>query len=201
MSFLKILARQPRKFGTRLTRLRNKLGFRMNGVRYGKKCCLEGRIWLSVEDGAKVSIGNGCHITGGRFVNRIGRNLASSLSAAKGAALTIGNGCGISSSCIWARKSIVIGNNVNIGADCLIMDHDAHSLDPQKRHVFADDFACTAAAPICIADDVLIGAKVIVLKGVAIGARSIVGAGSVVTCDIPADEIWAGNPAKFIRKI
>lgn len=201
MSLLKSLARRPRKTGTALTRLRNKLNFKINGVKCGKKCCLEGRIWLSVEDGAKVSVGNGCHITGGRFVNRIGRNLASSLSAAKGATLTIGDGCGISSTCIWARKSIVIGNNVNIGADCLIMDHDAHSLDPQKRHVFADDFAGTAAAPICIADDVLIGAKVIVLKGVAIGARSIVGAGSMVTCDIPADEIWAGNPAKFIRKI
>jgi len=201
MSFLKILARQPRKFGTRLTRLRNKLGFRMNGVRYGKKCCLEGRIWLSVEDGAKVSIGNGCHITGGRFVNRIGRNLASSLSAAKGATLTIGDGCGISSTCIWARKSIVIGKNVNIGADCTILDHDAHSLYALHRHSYSADVAHISAAPVVIGDDVLLGTKTIVLKGVTIGARSVVGAGSVVTCDIPADEIWAGNPAKFIRKI
>ena len=200
MSLLKSLARRPRKTGTALTRLRNKLNFKINGVKYGKKCCLEGRIWLSVEDGAKVSIGSGCHITGGRFVNRIGRNLASSLSAARGAVLTIGDCCGISSTCIWAKESIVIGNNVNIGADCLIMDHDAHSLDFQKRHTFADDYAGTATAPIRIADDVLIGAKVIVLKGVTIGARAIVGAGSVVTRDIPADEIWAGNPAKFIKK-
>ena len=201
MSLLKSLARRPRKTGTALTRLRNKLNFKINGVKCGKKCCLEGRIWLSVEDGAKVSVGSGCHITGGRFVNRIGRNLASSLSAAKGAELTIGYGCGISSTCIWAKESIVIGNNVNIGADCLIMDHDAHSLDFQKRHTFADDYAGTATAPIRIADDVLIGAKVIVLKGVTIGARAIVGAGSVVTRDIPADEIWAGNPAKFIKKV
>ena len=201
MSLLKSLARRPRKTGTALTRLRNKLNFKINGVKYGKKCCLEGRIWLSVEDGAKVSIGSGCHITGGRFVNRIGRNLASSLSAARDAELTIGDGCGISSTCIWAKESIVIGNNVNIGADCLIMDHDAHSLDFQKRHTFADDYAGTATAPIRIADDVLIGAKVIVLKGVTIGARAIVGAGSVVTRDIPADEIWAGNPAKFIKKL
>ena len=201
MSLLKSLARRPRKTGTALTRLRNKLNFKINGVKYGKKCCLEGRIWLSVEDGAKVSVGSGCHFTGGRFVNRIGRNLASSLSAAKGAELTIGDGCGISSTCIWAKESIVIGNNVNIGADCLIMDHDAHSLDFQKRHTFADDYAGTATAPIRIADDVLIGAKTIVLKGVTIGARAIVGAGSVVTRDIPADEIWAGNPAKFIKKV
>lgn len=201
MSLLKSLARRPRKTGTALTRLRNKLNFKINGVKYGKKCCLEGRIWLAIEDGAKVSIGSGCHITGGRFVNRIGRNQASSLSAARGAELTIGDGCGISSSCIWARESIVIGNNVNIGADCIVFDHDAHSLDHLKRRCYADDSAGTATAPIRIADDVLIGARTIVLKGVTIGARAIVGAGSVVAGDIPAGEIWAGNPAKFIKKL
>ena len=52
-----------------------------------------------------------------------------------------------------------------------------------------------------IGEDVFIGAHSIILKGVTIGARSIVGAGSVVTKDIPADEVWAGNPAKCIRKL
>ena len=201
MTLLRTLSRQPRKFGTRLTRLRNKLNFRMNGVRYGRNCCLEGRIWLSVRDGSVVCVGSGCHISGGRFVNRIGRNLATSLSADRGASLIIGDGCGISSSCIWARRSIIIGNNVNIGADCVILDHDAHSLVPEYRRSYSDDFSNTAARPVTIGDDVLIGTKVIVLKGVTIGERAVVGAGSVVACDIPAAEVWAGNPAKFIRKI
>lgn len=52
-----------------------------------------------------------------------------------------------------------------------------------------------------IEDNVFIGARCIILKGVTIGENSIVGAGSVVTKSIPANEIWAGNPAKFIRKI
>ena len=52
---------------------------------------------------------------------------------------------------------------------------------------------------IIIGDDVLIGTNCIVLKGVRIGARSIIGAGSIVTKDIPSDCIAAGNPAKVIK--
>lgn len=55
--------------------------------------------------------------------------------------------------------------------------------------------------PIVIEDDVWLGTNSIVLKGVTIGARTIIGAGSVVTKDIPADCIAAGNPCKVIRKI
>jgi len=54
---------------------------------------------------------------------------------------------------------------------------------------------------IIIDDDVLVGANTIILKGVHIGARSVIGAGSVVTKDIPEDSIVAGNPAKVIKKI
>lgn len=64
-----------------------------------------------------------------------------------------------------------------------------------------DDLKHRKCAPVVIGDNVFIGAKCIILKGVTIGENSIVGAGSVVTKSIPANEIWAGNPAKFIRKI
>ena len=56
-------------------------------------------------------------------------------------------------------------------------------------------------APVVIGDDVFVGAKCIILKGVTIGKGAIIGAGSVVTKNIPARQIWAGNPAKFIREI
>lgn len=58
-----------------------------------------------------------------------------------------------------------------------------------------------ATSPIRKGDEVFIGADVIILKGVSIGERSIIGAGSVVTKDVPPDKIWAGPPAKFVRKI
>ncbi|KAB6168334.1 acyltransferase, partial [Bacteroides xylanisolvens] len=56
-------------------------------------------------------------------------------------------------------------------------------------------------APIVIEDDVFIGAHCIISKGVTIGARSIVAAGSVVVKSIPPDEVWGGNPARFIKKL
>ena len=58
-----------------------------------------------------------------------------------------------------------------------------------------------ASAPIVIEDNVLVGARCIILKGVTIGARSIIGSGSIVTKDIPSDCIAAGNPCKVIKSI
>ena len=58
-----------------------------------------------------------------------------------------------------------------------------------------------AEKPVAICDNAFIGAKSIILKGVTIGENSVIGAGSVVTKSVPANQIWAGNPAKFIREI
>ena len=57
------------------------------------------------------------------------------------------------------------------------------------------------ALPVKIGDNVWLGAGVIINPGVTIGDNSVIGSGSVVTKDIPEDSIFAGNPAKFIRKI
>lgn len=59
----------------------------------------------------------------------------------------------------------------------------------------------TVSKPITVEDDVFVGANCIIGKGVTIGARSIIAAGSVVVKSIPKDEIWGGNPTRFIRKI
>lgn len=122
--------------------------------------------------------------------------------------ITIGNGTGISSACLWANTSITIGNHVNIGGDCLIIDTDAHSLDYMVRrpheediHGFGIDGLSAATAPIVIEDNVLIGTRCIILKGVTIGACTVIGSGSVVTKSIPADYIAAGNPCKVIKYI
>lgn len=63
------------------------------------------------------------------------------------------------------------------------------------------DMVTAASAPIVIEDNVLVGARCIILKGVTIGARSIIGSGSIVTKDIPSDCIAAGNPCKVIKSI
>ena len=64
-----------------------------------------------------------------------------------------------------------------------------------------DDMEKTIQEEITIADDVFVGAHTSILKGVSVGKNSIIGACSVVTKNIPANEIWGGNPARLIRKI
>ena len=99
---------------------------------------------------------------------------------------------------MWISKGLTIGNNVKIGACVLLIDTDSHPIDYKVRRVSNEG---VKSAPIVIEDDVWIGAHSIVLKGVTIGARSIIGAGSVVTKSIPSDCIAAGNPCKVIRKL
>lgn len=55
--------------------------------------------------------------------------------------------------------------------------------------------------PVNIGKNVFVGGHVIILKGVTIGDGAIIGAGSVVTKDVPTNEIWAGNPATFVKKV
>lgn len=114
-----------------------------------------------------------------------------------GASLNIGNNVGMSSTRMWIHDSVTIGDNVKIGACVLIMDTDAHPIDYLKRR--SSSFG-TKSAPIVIEDDVWIGAHSIILKGVRIGARSVIGAGSVVAKSIPQDCVAVGNPCRIIKK-
>ena len=114
--------------------------------------------------------------------------------------LTIGNSVGMSDVTITCHEKIDIGNNILLGVGTQIRDTDNHSLNPQDR-LRGLDWVNKKTSPIVIKDNVFIGAYSFVLKGVTVGKNAIVGAGSVVTKDIPDNEIWAGNPAKFIRKI
>ena len=117
----------------------------------------------------------------------------------KDAVLLFKGKAGLSNVIIVATNHIEIGNNVMIGGGVTIVDSDFHSLDPLDW--FTDDDATKAKTDsVIIGNDVFIGMNSIILKGVHIGDRAIVGAGSVVTKDIPANEVWGGNPAKFIKK-
>ena len=117
------------------------------------------------------------------------------------AELTIGNNVGISNTLIHCYKHITICNYVNIGAGTIIYDTNFHSTSWQDREERTIDIERAKIASINIGNHVFIGARCIIGKGITIGDRSIVAAGSVVTRDIPAGEIWGGNPAKFIKKI
>ena len=96
---------------------------------------------------------------------------------------------------ILDEANVVIGDNVFIGPNtslCTVI----HSLNPEERN---NGIMC--ARPICIGDNVWIAANVVILPGVSIGEGAVVGAGSVVTKDVPPMTIVAGNPARIIKKI
>ena len=112
--------------------------------------------------------------------------------------MTIGHNVGMSSPTIWCDERIIIGNDVRIGALVTIMDTDCHSLKYEDR-MNGDKKTKTRA--VVIEEGVLIGAQSIVLKGSHIGAHSVIGAGSVVCGEIPANCIAAGNPCKVIRQL
>lgn len=113
--------------------------------------------------------------------------------------ITIGDSVGMSGAAIVARKGITIGDRVLLGINCVITDSDHHPLDPALR--FNNDASAIRSEEITIEDDVWVGAGVYILKGVRVGARSIIGAGSVVVSNVPSDAIVAGNPAKVVRYV
>ena len=121
------------------------------------------------------------------------------LDVRKNGEIICGSNVGISNSCIRVVCKCVIEDDVNIGGDCKIYDSDMHSINYTQRMQLPD--VNVQEAPIIIKRGAWIGAHSIILKGVTIGERSVVGAGSVVTKSIPNDELWAGNPARFIKKI
>lgn len=113
--------------------------------------------------------------------------------------IIIGDNVGISGSTICATTSVTIGNNVLIGSGCLISDTDSHPIDWEDR--LYDRNEKTRKAPIVIKDNAFIGARSIILKGVTIGEGAVVGAGSVVSKDVPPYSIVCGNPARVVKTL
>ncbi len=115
-----------------------------------------------------------------------------------GAVLQIGADFGMTGGSIVAEERIIIGNRVTIGANCIITDSDFHPLGARHRYQNPLD---GATAPVIIEDDVFIGMRCLILKGVTLGAGSVIGAGSVVTRDVPPGVIAAGSPARIVREL
>ena len=175
----------------------NRMILRMHGAALGENVQIPGKVFWQV-GGGKISFGRDFYFSSGEGVNPIAGNMQGAVYVEDGARLTIGDNVGMSSTRLWVHNSVTIGDNVKIGACVLITDTDAHPMDYMARRNTNEG---TKSAPIVIEDDVWIGAHSVVLKGVTIGARSIIGAGSVVTRSIPADCVAAGNPCRVIRRL
>jgi acetyltransferase-like isoleucine patch superfamily enzyme len=110
----------------------------------------------------------------------------------RGATIRIGSGTYLNRGTeIVAAHSVTIGRDCKIARDVIIMDTDQHGIRG----------GTPPRADVVIGDRVWIGARAIVLKGVAIGDDSVVGAGAVVSRDVPARTVVAGSPARVIRTL
>jgi galactoside O-acetyltransferase len=151
-------------------------------LKIGEKSIIAGKFIFEKESG-KVIIGDNVHIGGSTFIS---------------------------------IDEIIIEDDVTIAWDCTFYDHNSHSIywnerafDSKQEYldyinegnsIKNKNWNVVKHEPIHIGKKVWIGFGCIILKGVKIGEGSVIGAGSVVTSDIPEYTVWAGNPAKFIKK-
>jgi len=96
-------------------------------------------------------------------------------------------------SSIAARTSVKIGSYCHLGHYTFVMDNDQHDV---TRH-----WELPNSEPVVIGDHVWIGSKAVILPGVRIGSHAVVGAGSIVTKDVPPRCVAAGNPARVLRQL
>lgn len=179
-------------------------GLRMGGVELGRHVKIYGRLHLRKVKGSRMEVGEGVIFNSRASRNTLearGPNIIKLLS--NSASLLVGDDTGITSATISVVRQITIGKRVLIGSGVMITDSDHHLVSPlrveDRRHSPFPPSSETDA--VIIEDDVFIGARSIVLKGVTIGKGSVIGAASVVTRSIPPGVIAAGNPCAPVRSL
>jgi maltose O-acetyltransferase len=151
------------------------------------------RLPLSVRLAGRIRLTGGGQIEFGQGVSLIGNIVPIEIFAHEGAHISIGDDTFINyGTSISAHKQVKIGHHCLLGHYTLIFDNHEHCVDHRD--------VVPSPAPVAIGDHVWIGSWVIILPGVSIGEHAAVGAGSVVTKDIPANCLAVGNPARVVRQ-
>lgn len=167
-------------------------------VSLGRGCRFYGSPVFRRLPGSRIVVGSRCEFRSAVWSNFAGINHPCILATLKDdATIRIGNNCGFSGVAIGAAQSVIIGDRVIAGANSSISDTDWHPVDPKRRAAGE----AGASDPVKIEDDVWLGANVVVLKGVTIGAGSTIAANSVVTKSIPPGVIAGGIPARPLKRI
>jgi acetyltransferase-like isoleucine patch superfamily enzyme len=173
--------------------------FALKGVAWGRGWMIYGLPLIQRHAGSSISIGPGCNLRSWLGSNPLGvRHRCILATWAAGSRISIGADVGMTGGAIVAQTAVTIGDRVFIGANSTITDTDFHPLDPDIRRARPTD---GASRPVVIEDDAFIGMHTLILKGAHIGRGAVVGAGSVVHGHVPAGEIYAGNPAVFVRRV
>lgn len=155
---------------------------------YGKRIDIEfinsfdGKINVDIENRGKVQIGKFLMVRGPLYLKSINNGKIEI-----GKNVFFNHNCSLSS-----MKSIKIGNDSMFGNNLVIVDHDHLIENGNCKNEYVTN-------SVVIGNNVWCGANVTILKGVNIGDGAVIAAGSVVNKDIPANEIWGGNPARKIK--
>ena len=175
------------------------LYFKMSGIAWNDDWKVYGMPILQRHRKSLIEIGQGMYLRSFAAANPLGPYRPAILTTRSSkACIKIGNDVGITGGTICAEEKIVIGDRVLIGANSILVDTDFHPVDLPTRRITPQK---GQVAPIIIENDVFIGMNSLILKGVHIGRGSVIGAGSVVVDDVPPGAVWAGNPARLIRKL
>lgn len=170
------------------------------GVIFGRGLSAIGAPVVGLYPFSEICLGEKVTLISESFATALGVNHPVVLrTMAPGSKIIIGNRVGISGGSICASRLIEIGHDTLLGANVMITDTDFHSLCPAYRS--GHTHPTIGVSPVSIGKRVLIGTNATVLKGVTVGDNSVIGAGSVVTGNIPTNCIAAGNPCRVIRML
>ncbi|WP_298435379.1 acyltransferase [Geobacter sp.] len=174
---------------------------RRKGVEIGSGTTFYGTPIISMVEGSKIIINERASLCSVSEFTALGVNHPVVLRTMRpGAMIEVGAETGVSGATICAAGHVKIGKQCMFGANVVIADTDFHAMKPENRR-YNSNHEDIAVAPVFVEDNVFLGTGVIVLKGSTIGENTIVGAGSVVVGNIPANSIAAGNPARVIRAV
>ncbi len=182
----------------RLWPLLAKIFYREPLLRYraeslGRRLHLEGSLPLIIGQG-RIRIGDDV-VIGARNTWNVGFKVSTD------AQLVIGNRVYIGyQNFLSVAGYVEIGDDTMLVANVQILDNTSHPISPARR-LRHESFSLAETAPVVIGNNCWIGTGAMILRGVTIGANSVVAAASVVTADVAPDSLVAGNPARLIRSI
>lgn len=161
------------------------------GVSVGKHSKFRGHCYFKKAVNSSIVIGDNFRCVSISRESNLVKRACTIQTNLPGSKIKIGNNVGVSGGVIACFSEITIGDNVKIGGNCTIFDGDFHLDDPRAG----------VPKPVVIGNNVWLGYSSIILKGVHIGENSVIGSGSIVTKDIPANCIAAGNPCRVIKQV
>lgn len=170
---------------------------RLVGVTSASPPILCGRPIVSRFEGSTIEFGRTVCLDSSRRNNPLGGEKPCVLRTMnKQARILLGDRVGLSSATIVSGNSIQIGSDTLLGAGCMILDNDFHV--PSGSFAWKTEYSSNSR-PVSIGRGCFIGARAIILKGVTLGDRVVVGAGAVVTRSFPSGSVIGGNPAGLLQ--